>query len=126
MSAGLFTHLKGSDLAARLSQPSQICHALDDLKAMHDEDGHWLTTTAAVIYCAAQTKRPDIEWHSILMENRRSQSGLESVVATGKRIRGNANRLGKIFCLRVNRKAYYRQSDLDEWLAQLHKSMRLQ
>lgn len=84
----------------------------------------WLNTSAAAFYCMDRTGRTDIEWHNVLMENRREQNGVFAVLV-GKKPRGNAARLGELPCTRYSRKVYYAVSDLNRWLALLPSSMTL-
>jgi len=110
-------------VATRLALPPGLCLLFDDLSG-NEPGGKWLTTSAAVFYCMDRTGRTDLEWNSILMENRRDQHDIASVMSD-RRPRGNAARIGLLPFFRHGNKVYYRVSDLNAWLAQLPKSMRI-
>lgn len=78
---------------------------------------YWFNTFGAAMYCLCKKGGPDADWHSVLMENRRNQKDMLSVLCTGVTPRGNVCRLGELQHYKVGRKAYYTKKDLDNWLA---------
>lgn len=117
------TQQDAETIANRLALSPGLSLLFDDLSG-HTRGGKWLTTSSAVFYCIDRTGRTDIEWHNVLMENRRDQHDITSVLADRKP-RGNAARLGELPFLRHGGKVYYRVADLNGWLGQLPDSMRL-
>jgi len=92
-------------------------HAKELNKAFSRSEGEWFNTSGAAFYCHCKTGDADIDWHSRLMENRRDQNDMCSVLCFGSPPRGNAERLGELRCFRYKRKVYYTAHDLDVWLS---------
>jgi len=107
--------------ASRLAVPYELHCELSAQFDLHD-DTHWLTSSTAASYCMDRTGRTDIDWHSVLLENRRDQMDITAIMED-KAPRGNVALLGELHCFKLGRKVYYRVTDLDYWLANLPKSM---
>jgi len=104
--------------------PPAKAASLNTLKRSHKPDTlFWYQTFQAAVYCAMQSKRSDVDWYNVLLENRRIQSDrdniLQSVLHENSKQtkRGNVNRLGQLAATFVGGKYYYTRYDLDIWLA---------
>jgi hypothetical protein len=94
-------------------------------KHSHHKDSEWLGTCQAAIYCAHITGRVDLNWYSILQENRRTEqvvdkdmgSVFEYEQKTPKR--GNQHKLGFLPFTDYKGSVFYRRTDLEKWLSAL-------
>ncbi len=80
----------------------------------------WMETFQAAMYCAVATGRYDLDWHSLLLENRRAQRDpdMEDMIGNEEiqSSRGNARRLGKLDTTAYRGRIFYRRSRIDSWL----------
>jgi hypothetical protein len=77
---------------------------------------YWFNTTGAAFYCLCKTGDSNIDWHSLLQENRRCQYDKIDVKVFGKKPRGNVERLSELVKFTIKRKVYYTSLHLDIWL----------
>ena len=125
--------ISGLDDAAlinRLAVVSGLGLLIDDLLGRKGEQ--WLLTSAAAFYCMDRTGRSDIDWHSLLRENRRTQLSVDDlimpVVSRHGRLRqqrGNSKRLGALKAYKLSGRVYYAVSDLNQWLQGLPSQYKL-
>ena len=90
---------------------------------------YWYPTFQAALYCAIRSGRQDLDWHSILLENRRQQVGEADLelnellgIEEDTGLRGNAHRYGRLNFTTLGNKPYYPRSALNIWLNRIVRS----
>ena len=81
----------------------------------------WRKTFQAAMFCAVESGRGDVDWHSLLLENRRFpfEYGSDDDRTI---VHGNKNRLDELPNVDMKRRYYYAEHDLKCWVDSIIKA----